>query len=103
MRLSRGSAIRHGVEHDARVGADLHLAGLVSGQIDVHVDVADVEHGEDLAARGQHLADIGDAVLDAAVARRDERVVGDVDLVEFGVVRGGVDRALGFVDAKFAA
>ena len=70
--LRRDRDDRVGVEHDARVGADLHLAGLVGRQIDVHVDVFDVEHGEDLAAGGQHLADIGDAVLDAArrAARR---------------------------------
>ena len=33
------------------------------------------------------------------VARRDERIVGDVDLVEFDVVGGGVERALGLADA----
>ena len=81
------ATIGHGVEHDARIGADLHLAGLGGRQIDVHIDIADVEHREDPAAGRQHLADIGDAVLDASVARRDERVVGDVDLVEFDVVR----------------
>ena len=78
--------VRIGVEHDARVGADLDSAGLHGRQVDVHVDVRDVEHGEHLAARGQHLADIGDAVLDAPVARSDERVVRDVDLVELDVL-----------------
>ena len=70
---------RIGVEHDARVGADLHPARLRGRQIDVHVDIGGVEHREDLAAGRQHLADIGDAVFDAAVARRDQRVVGDID------------------------
>ncbi len=97
--LRRDRQIGPGVEHDARVGADLHFAGVRRRQIDVHVDVSDVEHGEHPAARGQHLADIGDAVLDAPVARRDERIVGDVDLVELDVVRGRVERPLGFADA----
>ena len=63
-------------------------------QIDVHVDIGRIEHGEDLAAGGQDLADIGDPILDAAVARRDQRVVGDLDAVELDVVRGGVERML---------
>ena len=96
--LRRDREIGHGIEHDARIGADFHLAGLVGRKIDVHVNIFDVEHGEDLAARGQHLADVGDPVLDAAVSRGDERVVGDVDLVEFDIVRGGVERPRGFAD-----
>ena len=97
-RPSPGSRAGIGVEHDARIRSDLDLAGLHRRQIDVHVDIGDVEHGEDLAAGRQHLADIGDAVLDAAVARRDQRIVGDVDLVEFDVVRRGVERVLGLAD-----
>jgi hypothetical protein len=38
-----------------------------------------VEHHEDMAAGGQDLADIGDPILNAALARRDQRVVGDLD------------------------
>ena len=77
----------------------LHPAGLRRRQIDVHVDVGDVEHREDLAARGKHLADVGDAVLDAALSRRDERIVGDVDLIEFDIVGRGIERPLGLADA----
>ena len=73
----------------------LLLAGVSGRQIDVHVDVGDIEHREDFAARRQHFADVGDAVLDAAVLRRDKRIVGDVDLVELDVVGRGVERALG--------
>ena len=60
--LRRDRAIGHGVEHDPCVGADLDFSGLVGGKVNVHVDIFDVEHGEDLAACGQHLADIGDTV-----------------------------------------
>ena len=57
-----------------------------------------------MAAGRQHLADIGDAVLDAAVARRDQRVIGDLDAIEFDVVRRRVERMLGIRSpAAFAA
>jgi hypothetical protein len=95
----RDRYVGDGVEHDAGVGADSHLTGFVGGKIDVHIHVGDVEHGEDAAARGQHLADVRDAVLDAPVARRDERIVGDIDLVKFRVVGRRVDRAIGHADA----
>ena len=62
-----------GIEHDAGLGADLGPACVHCRQVDVHVDVRDIEHREDLAAGRQHLADMGDAVLDAAVARSDQR------------------------------
>ena len=58
-----------------------------------------VQHGEHPAARREHLADIGDAVLNAPVAWRDERIVGDVDLVELDVVRSRVERPLDLADA----
>ena len=65
-------------------------------QVDVHVDVRGVEHREDLAARREDFTDIGDAVLDASLARRDEGIVEDVDPIEFDVVRGCVERVLRF-------
>ena len=77
----------------------LTLPACSGRQIDVHVDIRHVEHGEDLAAGRQHFADIGDAVLDAAVARRDQRIVGDIDLIEFDVVGRGVERMFGLADA----
>ena len=78
--LRRNRMVRIGVEHDAGIGAELDLAGVRGRQIDVHVDIGGIEHREDLAAGRQHFADIGDAVFDAAIARRDQRVVGDLDL-----------------------
>ena len=87
-----------GVEHDAGVGAEPDPAGVRRRQVDVHVDIGGVEHGEDLAAGCQNLADIGDAVLDRPVARRDERIVDDVDPVEFDIVLGGIERVLRLAD-----
>ena len=69
-------------------------------QVDVHVDIGGVEHGEDFAAGRQDLADIGDAILDAAVARRDQRVVGNLDAIEFYVVGCRVERMLEFDDPQ---
>ena len=43
---------------------------------------------------GQHFADIGDAVLDAAVARRHQRVVVYLDRIELHVMGCGVERVL---------
>jgi hypothetical protein len=63
---------------------------------DVHIDIGHVEHGEDFAARRQHLVDISDAILEAAVAGRHERVVSDVHLVELDIMLGGVERELRF-------
>ena len=82
------------VEHDAGVGPDPDPAGFRRRQVDVYVDIGGVEHRKHLAAGRQHLADIGDAVFDRAVARRDESIVEDVDPIEFDVVRGGVERVL---------
>ena len=89
---------RIGVENDAGIGPDLDPAGVDRRQVDVHVDIGRVEDGEDLAARRKNLAHIGDAVLDAAVARRHERVVGDIDAVELHIVLGGIERMLGLAD-----
>jgi hypothetical protein len=41
------------------------------------------------------LADIGDAVFDRTRAGCDERVVGDVDIVECDLLRGSVERLRG--------
>ena len=54
---------------------------------------------KDLAAGRQHLADIGDAVLDATVARSDQRVVGDVDLEQLDFMLGRAQGVLGLHDA----
>ena len=55
-------------------------------QIDVHVDVRDIQHREHLAAGRKHLADIGDSILNPAIARGDQIVVADVDRVEPDIV-----------------
>jgi hypothetical protein len=89
--LGRNDVLRVGIEHDASIGAEPDPARIRGRQIGVHVDIRGVEHGEDLAAGGQHFADIRDAVFDAALARRHERVVEDVDPVELDVMGGGVD------------
>jgi hypothetical protein len=68
-------------------------------QLDFDLDGHHVEHGEDPAARRRRLADIGEAVLNAPFARRDQRVVGDVDMIVLDVVRSGVERPFGFADA----
>ena len=91
----RNRRARIGVEHDPRIGADLDPAGFRGRQIDVHVDIRDIQHGEDLAARRQHLADIGDAVLQPTVARCHQVVVLDVDHREPDVMLGCFQRALG--------
>lgn len=97
--MRRNDELRPCVEHDSRFGPSPGAAGLSGRQIDIHIDIRNVEKREDLAAGRQHLADIGDAILDAAESRRDQGVVGDIDLVQFDVVSRGVERALGFADA----
>ena len=51
-------------------------------------DVGFGEYGQ------QHFADIGDAILDAALARGDQRIVGDLDAVKLHVMGRGVERML---------
>ena len=89
------TTLRIGVQHDASVGAELHAARFLGRQVNVHIDVGYVQHGENLAAGWQHLADVGNAVLNPAVARRDQRVVRNIDGVELHVVRSRVKRVLG--------
>ena len=67
--LRRQGLVGQGIEQDAALAADDDLARLQGRQEDVHIDVGEVEHGEDLSAGGQHLAEIGQPVLDAAVLR----------------------------------
>src|SRR5271167_2154860 len=55
------------------------LAGIHGRQIDVHIDVRSVEHRKDLAASREDFTHIGNPVLDAPLARRDEGIVEDVD------------------------
>ena len=61
----------------------------------MYQDIRDVQHGEDLAARRQHLADVGDTILQPTVARRHQVVVLDVDDGEPDVMLGCFQRALG--------
>ncbi len=58
------------------------MPGFLRRQIDIHVDIRHVQHGEDLASGRKHLADISDTILDTAGAG----VVRDVHLVEFDIV-----------------
>ena len=88
--------VRIGIEHDTGVIADLDAACFERRQINVHIDISDVEHGEDLAARREHLAGVGYAVLNPPIAGGDERIVGDIDRVELHVVRSRVKRVFGF-------
>ncbi len=77
-----------GVENDPRIRADLDLARFERRQIDVDIDIGKVQHGEDLAAGWKNLTDIGQAILDASGFWRDQRIVGDLDLVEARIVFG---------------
>jgi hypothetical protein len=56
-----------------------------------------------MAASGQDLAHIGDAVLNAPLARRDQRIVGDLNAVELHIVGGGVERVLEFDDPQICS
>src|SRR5262245_18419719 len=67
-------------QNDASLGPHLDPAGPLRGEEEGHVDVADIDHVQHLASRGQHLARLGDAVLNAAIARRLECAVVDVRL-----------------------
>jgi hypothetical protein len=78
--LRRNGVIGVGIENNAGIGADFDLARLCSGQVDVHVDVREVQHREYLAAGGENLADVGEAILNAPRFRRHERIVGDLHL-----------------------
>ena len=90
MDLARNRHVGIRIEHDAGIGAEPHLSRVFGRQINVHVHIRGVEHHEHLAAGQQHFADIGDAILDAPLARRDQRIVGDLDVVEFHVMGSGV-------------
>ena len=93
--VCRNGSVWISVKHDPCVVADLYMAGRKCRQVDVHIDVPDVEHGEDPAASRKYLAGIGDTISDPAIARRDERVVGDFTL-QFRIVVGRVERVLSF-------
>ena len=87
--------VRRGVEHDARLRAQRDFPGHRLGQIDVHVDVAEIVHRVDAAASGKHFAWLREPGLDPRTDRRDER--GVVDLRLQPIRRGlcGVDRRRG--------
>src|SRR4029079_9299963 len=80
----------------AGIVANLGFAHLGSRQIDVHVDVGEVEHREDLTTSRENFADIGNAILDAAAPRRAERVVGYVDFVQLNILLSRIEGALGY-------
>ena len=81
---------RRGVEDDAALGTDDGATGLLGGQEDGHVDVAQLEDGDHLAARRQDLARLGEPVQHPTPDRRAERAVGDVrpDALDPGGGRG---------------
>ena len=78
--LRRNHILRRGVEHDAHLAAQRHLADHRLGQEEGHVDIAEIHQVEHLAAAGQDLAGLRDAVLHAAGARGLELAVLDVGL-----------------------
>ena len=94
---------RRGVEDDAALGSDGGPAGLFGRQEDRHVDVAQLEHGDHLAAGRQHLARLGEPVQHPTPDRATERAVVDVraDALDPGGGRG--DGRLTVVDVDPAA
>ena len=67
-----------GVEHDPGVGPDLDPGGLLRGEVDLHVNVAQVDERQDLPAEGDDLGRLGEPVEYAPLDRRLEG--GIVDL-----------------------
>ena len=77
-------------DHEASMAwqAKLHAAGLGRGQEEGHIDIGQIDHVEQLAAGGQHLAGLRHAVLHAAVAGGAQQAVVDVGL-QAGDAGGG--------------
>ena len=82
------------VKNDAGLGPHLDAAGPFGGQEEGHVDIAEIDHVQHLAARVEHLAGLGDAKLHAAIARAPQGAVVDIRLNSFDCRLGGDD--LGF-------
>ena len=94
--LGRDGKVGTCIEHNAGIIAYFGFAHFRSGQIDVHVDVGEIEHREDFTASRKNLADIGNPILDAAVSRRAERVIGNVDFVQLNILLSRIEGALGY-------
>jgi hypothetical protein len=74
------SFVRPHIEANPRLRPDAHPGGILSGKEDLHVDVAEVEERNRLAARGEHLALLGEPVEDAAADRTLQGRVFDLGL-----------------------
>lgn len=83
-----------------KVRTDGDTTGFECRQEDVHVNRRDVDHGVHLTAGRQHLAELGDAILNATFARRDEGIVGDVDPGDLDRMLGGGQGQLGLRDTR---
>src|SRR5208337_2703063 len=70
--------IGKGVEHDARLGANGHITGLLGRQVEGHVNVVQVHKIEDAPAGRQNFPYLRDLILDPAVPWRLEARVVDV-------------------------
>lgn len=76
----RHHVLRRGIQHQARLVAQRHPAGLRRGQEKAHVHLAQVDQVQHHAAGRKHLAGFGHAVLHAPIARRAQHAVVDVGL-----------------------
>jgi hypothetical protein len=77
------------VEDDSGVGADLDLHGVLGRQVDLHVNIAEVDECEDLAAVTQDLTFLSQTIQDASLNGGVEGHVGNPrpDMGYFGLGR----------------
>ncbi len=98
--MRRDDAVRVGIQHHARLRPESNAAGLGCRQANIHLQIAGIERGEDLAASGKHLTYIGHPIIDRAVLRRHQLIVGNLDRVVLDLVRCCLQRLFGGVNRR---
>src|SRR6185436_7865532 len=71
----REHVLRNGIEDRAYLVPQRELAGLIRWQIDRHVDIVEVEDGQNALPGRDHLAGASKAVLHASTSGRDEHEI----------------------------
>src|SRR5260370_18981776 len=89
--------LRNGIGDDARLVAERELAGNISGQVDRHVYVVEIEDGQNPLSWAHHLAGAGKPVLHPSTSRRHEHQVDQNRLQPLDVRLGGLDRGFSLV------
>ena len=87
----------NGIGNHARLVAQRELAGVIRGEIDGHIDVLEIEDGQNALACSDDLAGAGEPVLHPPAPGRDEHQINQDRLEPLNIGLGCLDRGLGLI------